>query len=132
MPIRTHRTARSPLIPFGLAAACAIVLAAGCAQRELSDRRLAARERGVQNTLAVWKRGEADAPRRVDRTLGVAGQQLDRDVQKTEAAPARIGGWIDFDTQRWMNNQPVYRRHIENQLHGKPDEVEPHAIILFW
>lgn len=108
------------------------MLGAGCAHKELSDRRWAARERGVQNTVDVWRRGEADAPRRMNHTLGVADRQLDRDVRTTEAAPARIGGWIDYDTQRWMNNQPVYRRHLENQLRGRPERIEPHTIILFW
>lgn len=118
--------------PLQCAFSLSLLLLAGCAERELSDRRIQAREGGVDNSLRVFGDYELKGEQRLATTFEVAERQLQRDVAVTAAAGERIGGWIDYDVKRWNANQATYRRHIENQIRGKPEAIERSAIWLFW
>ncbi|MCH7872923.1 MAG: hypothetical protein IID33_14610, partial [Planctomycetes bacterium] len=44
-----------------------------------------------------------------------------------------VHDYVDRDFRRWEERQPAYRSTFERLiLRGKPENIEPTAIILFW
>lgn len=115
-----------------LALAVGSAFIAGCAHSEMARQRAHMREDGMANSARVFVRHEAEAPERMNRTLAAVDEKHRADVLATDENGRKIDGWLEFDRRRWDERQPEYRRHIENQLNGKPESIEPNAILLFW
>lgn len=115
-----------------LLAALAALAATACQHRDYAERRLALRERHLQQTQRIWERQERTAPVRLGRTLAAAERELRDDDRSTRENVRELAEWVDQDVRRWTRKQPVYRAEIERILRGRPQNIERNAIWMFY
>jgi hypothetical protein len=104
----------------------------GCRNPELAKNRRELRRRHIAYTADVAAQSERIRPVEVAQTTSEVCESerqrsgiLRRNADKIDAQRRR-------DWQRWIERQPVYREHLIEVFGGKPDGVEPSAIILFF
>jgi hypothetical protein len=104
----------------------------GCQNPELAQNRRELRRRHIAWTADVAVQSERIRPAEVAQTTSEVCESerqrsgiLRRNADKIDAQRRR-------DWQRWIERQPVYREQLIEVFGGKPDGVEPSAIILFF
>jgi hypothetical protein len=123
-----------PLLRAGVLTVAASVLlgAAGCQHAGVAEDRLVFRSERVARTARAVERRESLRPQRLERTL----REIDRDLRRAAAASrtniAEIDVYHRDRWQRWSERQPVYQYETRRILGGKPERIEPNAIILFF
>lgn len=113
-------------------AASVLLGSAGCQHAGVAEDRLVFRSERVARTARAIERQESVRPQRLDRTL----REIDRDLRRAAAASrtniAEMDVYHRARWQRWSERQPVYRDATRRILGGKPERIQPNAIILFF
>ena len=77
----------------------------------------------------TWREG--DAGRRLERDAEFIRKDVQRDELKFHRDLRMLEAYLRFDLQRWQDRQPLYRERIGEILRGKPEQIEPSAIVMF-
>ena len=117
-----------------LAAAALALLAAsaGCEPSPRTQRHVRMRETGVQRTVDVWATREAARPDRLTRSLAFIPVNMDRHATRLERMGRRVEDWQQRDCRRWRERGPVYLDKAGRLLWAHPEQVEGHAVIMFF
>ena len=108
-------------------------LTAGCQHRQMAERRAQMRRESLGYVVDSIVRSEASRPARMNDTFGAIDRKWRLDVENTRRNGELVVEFFERDFRRWEQQQPEYRGAIERLfLHGKPENIEPTAIILFW
>jgi hypothetical protein len=113
-------------------AAATLLALAGCQHQGLAQRRLDRRVTRHERTISVAEASEHSRPARLERTVARIQARADRSVQRTQRNAIAIERYWDRTWQLWEERQPRYRRDLERVFLGKPERIEPHAIIMFF
>lgn len=106
---------------------------AGCELAEQSDKRLKMRMDGMAFTLNAAADSEASRPKKF--TDGTAWAIKDAQASGRRLAANTYNAWtlLEYDVNRFcVRNPPLYKKKATEVLWGKPQNVGPHGIILFW
>ena len=123
-----HRKRTSTIVT-----AAALAAVTGCQHQQMAERRAQMRRDNVDYVVDSIVRSEASRPGRVDNTVGLIERRWRLDVENTRRNGELVHEYFERDFQRWEDRQPAYRSAIERLiLRGKPENIEPTAIILFW
>ena len=110
-----------------------LVAVAGCQQQQMAERRAQMRFHNIAFVVGAMERSEASRPGRINNTFGVIERKWRLDVENTRRNGELVIEFFDRDFRRWEQQQPEYRDAFERLiLRGKPENIEPTAIILFW
>ncbi len=134
-PCRYRRESRRH-VALRLSAALPLLTAAlGCVATNatrLSQNRMQARIDNIAATTSMLRAHERDSVENleqagefVDKQLGLAARQLQSNL-------GEAGELLRNDAKRWSANQPLYLREFERQVAGKPEQIVPCAIMLFY
>ncbi len=115
------------------ALAALLALTTGCQHQQMAERRAQMRRENIGYVVDSIVRSEASRPARMNDTFGAIERKRRLDVENTRRNGALVQDYFDRGFRRWEERQPAYRDGIERLiLHGKPENIEPTAIILFW
>ena len=53
-----------------------------------------------------------------------------RDLVELRRDMRALRAWFEYDCIRWSERQESYRRRLEQIFGGKPEDIEPTAIIM--
>jgi len=71
-------------------------------------------------------------PARFNRTVGMIERKIQYDAELTRENGDEIRVLWNESWRRWVERQPIYRAEAERLFGGKPDQIEPTAIIMFY
>lgn len=112
--------------------------AVGCQQADpeleaLAQRQATYRNTGMAGTLKAAAASEAIRPARLRDSLEFARRDLDHSARRLADDARTAGELLGADAKRFfVTNPPLYRRKIAELAWGRPDQIAPNAIILFW
>jgi hypothetical protein len=119
--------------PFIIIALCTSSLAlTGCQHKQFADERADRRAGVMQHTLETIAESEAVRPARLERAGRWIEKEIADDVVNTEQNAGEFVEFFRRDFDRFKNRQTDYQRTIGEILYGKPENLEPNAIRLFW
>jgi hypothetical protein len=108
-----------------------LLAVAGC-ESEYAHKRLNMRVERMERTVRVWSESEGMRPDRLERDLAFIRQ----DTELRETRLTRDAQWfVDWQrraVERFRGRGPVYLDKAGKILWGKPENVERHAITLFY
>ena len=120
-------------IVAGAVVAALMMSATGCQHQDLAERRARMRRDNIARTVNMIERSEASRPARMGRTLTAIDRRARLDARNTVLNGERVENQVKRSFRRWQDRQPYYRKGIDRfLLRGKPENIEPTAIILFW
>lgn len=104
----------------------------GCQPERLAQSRM--ERRGANLRWAAGKLADREQKSVVwlDRDWRYIQDRLELDAARTDRDLAELDSMIRRDIDRWNARQPVYLREAERILRGKPENIEPTAIWLFY
>ncbi len=105
--------------------------ATGCQHGDMARRANRERVESLQRTVATWSESEAGRPSRARRTGARIPDNLELHAKRLDLMIQRVRAWQVRDWEQWQERQPAYRHEIERRIHGKPEQIEPVAILLF-
>lgn len=121
------------------AGACvALVLASGCASRELTrdealaDRAAQHRVSRVASTADAIAESEGVRPARLARDLRDAGAYFEGQAADLELAGEGLADWITRDARRPQERLAPTASALLDALLGKPDRIPENAVELFY
>jgi hypothetical protein len=123
---RGWRCAVLLLLPLSLT-----VVAGGCAPSPAADRRLHMRTDRMQYTVNTWAKSEQGRPAHLQRSLDFVPYVVQRDTRRLKAAGEWFIDWQGRDIKRFQDRGPVYLDKTGRVLWGKPEGIEPSAIMFF-
>lgn len=104
----------------------------GCRHQDLARQRLETRDQHIRNTARVMVETERSQPEQLEKTLVIIDGNLHRDAELTRENVPEYGGYLRGDWNRWRSRPPVYGRWIHDATKGRPENLEPTAIWLFY
>lgn len=117
---------------YVIASVVVLSLSAGCQHQQKADRRVAQR---LENIRGVAEYVAKDGSRRSAK-LAEMGRRIDREARRDAAKLARdvreVNRLAALDVRRWNERQPVYRKSIAREFWGKPQNIEPVFIDMFY
>jgi hypothetical protein len=119
------------LLPTSAAVVGALAGAAGCRHADLAEQGLALRGARMARTAKLVVQQEQSRPRRLAYALNEVHRGLQRDAEMSRANIDEIKLYWQSEWQQWRECEPVYRDRVNRVLRGKPERIEPNAIILF-
>lgn len=121
------RRATQLLLPLALLAANA-----GCRHHDLAAGRLEARQAKLHQTAETWAQTEQSRPSRLARTAQHGVWYFQHQAEELDRNLSGAARYLERDLRRWRDRQRVYREKALDLLYGKPERIEPNAIILFY
>ena len=125
-----HRNPRvaMKLMAFGLVGMA--VLGSGCQHEALAQKRLHVHQRSMESTLKQVAKSEQTRAPNLQRTWSHIEGSWQRDVRHSrENGPEAEAIW-QWHTRAWNRNSRLYGPEAARILFGRPERVEPNAIIL--
>ncbi len=116
----------------GLLLVAVMGLSAGCRHHAAVSRQARLRQQSMQLVLDTISGSERSRAARMRRTWGVIEHNTEVDYQRIRYDADYYGAFLRADVQRWRQRQPAYRAVFERVMAGKPQRIEPNAIILFY
>jgi hypothetical protein len=86
----------------------------------------------MAHTVEVIDGIEARRPQNFRNTVQLARETIRKDVYRTQENPGIIARGIQAECDRFRDRQPVYRREIENQLRGDPENIRRTLPYVIW
>jgi hypothetical protein len=114
------------LMPLTLVAATG-----SCERSPAADRRLKMRTDRMQYTVNTWAKTEQGRPTHLKRSLDLVPVVVQRDATRLKTASEWFLDWQRRDINRFLDRRPVYLDKTGRVLWGKPDGIEPSAILFF-
>jgi len=99
------------------------VIGAGCSDPS-HKQALGERLSGMENTCRVAQQHEAQRCGSLQETLNLAAREHKEDVDRTARAPGTINELIREDIQHWQDREPYRKRVMQEELGGKPANIE--------
>ena len=86
----------------------------------------------MANTMSAVEQSERSRPQRLCITWDSVEESWERDVRNArENGPEAASLW-QWHVRVWQGNSRLYGPEAVRILYGRPDRIEPHAIILFY
>ncbi|MBN1344291.1 MAG: hypothetical protein JXQ73_16510 [Phycisphaerae bacterium] len=114
-----------------LAVLCGVVLTAGCSA-PAAQRKLAERDARINYWLSEAAQRERIGDDRVAAGVREMGHIWNEDAFKTRRDVREVQRLIVEETLRWQRRQPAFQAEIAKELAGKPQNIEPVAIRMFY
>ena len=110
-----------------------LVMLIGC-HNPAAERRIAMRERQIRATAEMLAQHERlpEAQQRLQRTADLIRRDFERDGEEFRRDMRALRAWFEYDCNRWSEQQESYRRRLEQIFGGKPEDIEPTAIIMLF
>lgn len=108
-----------------------IASASGCQHQAAAEKRLAYREENLRYLIEAIERNEKKRRVSFDEIVVTIGQNIEdtqHDLRENSAWFAEI---YQDSVDAWRENQPAYRETAEDLMRGRPEDIEPYAIIMF-
>lgn len=122
---------RSLSRPVGRSLLIFIALGVGCRHADLAEKTLQRRVAGMNNTLAVAAESERSRPAKLAHAFEFIDKDTRGSARRLEANVQALNERLEFENERWRENQSLYREKAAEIFGGKPENIEPAAIILF-
>jgi hypothetical protein len=111
---------------------CAVLLSGGCQHRELVARGILVRERSLEHVRQSVVESEAIRPSRLRQARTYVAAELRKDADDLTNALLEAENLLNADVRRFEERQPTYQAECRRLFAGKPERIEPTAILLFW
>jgi hypothetical protein len=99
-----------------------LLLPAGC-DDPVHENRLRMRRENIAYDFELLRQAEAPREENLARLREMARRQNRKDIAATRENPHIIAREIQGEFDRFRDRQPSYRREIENQLRGDPENI---------
>jgi len=113
------------------AGAVVSLLGTGC--NDPTARRMTAeRQKRIPMWVGELARREQAGSAKVNAALKQAEQIWQTDVARTHRNGPKIETWVEDDLRRWHNRQRAYPTEIQRHVRGKPEKIQPTALLMFF
>jgi hypothetical protein len=120
--------------PLGGALLSGVVLlgAAGCQHQALAERRLGYRADALHWTAETLARSEQMHWEDLGDGLAYIPENEQRHAEWLAQSAEGAAQMLRDDVERWQQRQPLYWKEFGRILRGRPEEIEPNAIVMFY
>lgn len=135
-PLLRHGRPRSSwrVLPACRALATGLALmAAGCQHPGFARAQWDSRVERMKYPLRQFAAAEARRPEKLRAAFDWIEQSIQNDAEKFERDLEGVGAWFQRDVDRFQARQRgPYQRGLEEFFGGKPQNIEPNAIQMFF
>ena len=115
----------------GLTMLAGLLVLLGC-HNPAAERRIARHERSLRWTGRTLAAREQSAGPRLQRAAEYIGQSIRHDCEESRQGMRQLKACLKSELQRWQRCQRACGEKLPEIFGGKPEHIEPTAILLFY
>ena len=129
---RATRDRRCRLAPVLMVLMGLAVVGSGCQHQKLADKRIAVRQGSMRCTLGVAQESLESRPERLRLMCHHIDDVWCRDVDRFGELDEEAALYWDSRLKSWERNSRILDHELADVMVGRPENIEPTAIYLFY